>query len=135
VFVLLLLAATRLAVLFLAVNGQDDVPSQVLADAVAAAVVLYVAFGGDRVAKWVGVLLFAVWGLASLAVAIRLGASITFSLRGEVVLLLAVGGWGVAVQALAVLTGGACVGFAGVLAGSRSVNRYSTHRRGPRAAS
>jgi hypothetical protein len=82
--------------------------------------------------KWLGVGLFAVWGLASLMTAIRLGGAITFNLRGEMVVLLAVGVWGVVVQALAMLTGVVCLGFAGALVVSPSINRYFAYRRSQR---
>ena len=63
----------------------------------------------------VGRCLFAVWGLISFVAAIGLGGAVTFSLRGEIVVLLAVGVWGVVVQTLALLTGVVCLGFAGAL--------------------
>lgn len=133
VLLLLLIAATRLAVVFIAVNGTDDVSAQLLADLIAVIVVLSVAFSRYREVKWLGALLFAVWGVASLGAAVRLGGAVTFSLRGEVVLLLAAGVRGVVVQALALLTAGACLGFAGVLVGSHSVDRYFAHLRSQRA--
>ena len=133
VLLLLVIAATRLAVVFMAANGREELPSQLLADAIAVAVVLYIAFSGHREVKWLGVSLFAVWGLVSLGAAVRLGGAVTFSLRGEMILLLAVGVWGVVVQALALLTAVVCLGFAGVLAGSRSINRYFAYRRSQHA--
>ena len=130
----LLIVVTRLAVVLIAVNGREELPSQLLSDAVAVAVVLHVAFSGYRVAKWLGVLLFAMWGLVSIGAAVSLGGAVTFRLRGEIFVLLAVGVGGVVVQALAVLTGGACLGFAGVLVGSHSINRYLAHRRAQSAS-
>ena len=132
VLLLLLIAATRVAVVVIAVNGPEELPAQLLADAIAAAAVLYVAFGRDRVARWLGVLLFAAWGLASLWVAVRLGAAVTVSIRGGMTFLFAAGTAGVVVQALAVLTGVACLGFAVGLAGSHSVHRYLAYRCGQR---
>lgn len=130
--VLAAVVANRLAVVLIAINGRDDLPAQLLSDAIAGAVVLYVAFGGDRVARWLGVLLFAAWGVTSVVAAVGLGGAATMNLRGEVVVLLAVGGWGVVVQAIAVLTGVVVLGFAAVLVGSPSLKRYFAARRGPK---
>ena len=132
VLVLLLLAATRVAVVFIAVNGRDDLPSQLLADAITVAVVLFVAFSGLREAKWLGVLLFAMWGLASAWVAVRLGGAPTVSLRSGVHLLIADGVWGSVVQGLALLTAAGCLGFSVTLVRSRSINRYFALLRSPR---
>lgn len=131
--VLLLIAATRLAVVLIAVNWREELPYQILSDAIAVAAVLHIAFYGGRVDKWLGVLLFAVWGLASLWVGVRLGEALLFSVRGGVIFLLAVGAAGVVVQALALLTAAVCLGFAGALTGSHSINRYFAYRQGRQA--
>ena len=54
----------------------------------------------------------------------------TFTLRGEIMVLLGEGVWGVVVQALTLLTAVVCLGFAGILVGSQSINRYLAYRRG-----
>lgn len=128
---LVLIVATRLAVVFLAINGKDGLPAQLVADAIAVAV-LFIALSGDRVSKWLGALLYAVWGFASLYVAATLGAAITFTPRGEVAFLIGGGGWHAVVQALAIFTGVVCVGFAAALAASPSINLYLASRRLPR---
>lgn len=132
VLLLALIAATRLAIVFIAANGRDELPTQLMADAIAVAAVLYIV-SGSRGAKWLGVLLFVAWGLFSIWIALRLGGAMTLNLRGEVIILVADGVWGVVVQTLSVLMGVVCLGFAGVLIGSRSVNQYLAYRRSRRA--
>ena len=117
---LVLIVATRLATVFLAVNGGDDLPEQIIADVIAAAVVLGVAFSGDRYVRWIGVILFATWGLFSLYITARTGDLVFFTLRGIRFLL----SQSPLVPVLGGLNGVACLGFAVLLVASPSVKRY-----------
>jgi len=132
---LLLIATTRLAVVFLTVNGREYMPSLLVADALVVAVLLYAAFGRDRLSRWLGVLLFACLGLIALYSAAILGAVTSYiviltpTIRVEVVYSLA----GVSTKLLGLANGATWLGFAVLLAVSPAVRRYLASRRGQRA--